>query len=148
AAGGRIEVAAGEFVNSGQLHADSRTGGQILVQAGNVLNAGQITADGSGPDGGAVRIEFTDSYLDTSAAVTSASSAAGHGGRLTIESGATGHLFSSGSHRATGVAAGGAIDLLGREVVLVGATVDASGEAGGGAVRIGGDFQGHNPALV
>jgi len=39
-------------------------------------------------------------------------------------------------------AQGGTIDVLGDKVTLTGATVDASGPADGGAVRIGGDFQG------
>jgi hypothetical protein len=146
--GGRIDVLADEFANSGQLHADGRSGGQIVVQAGNILNAGRITADGT-TSGGAVRLAFTGSYIDTVAAVTSASSgAAGPGGRVAVDGGATGRLFSSGRHQATGSAGDGAIDLLGREVVLAGATVDASGAAGGGSVRVGGDFQGRNPAVV
>jgi hypothetical protein len=54
-------VAAGTFVNSGQLHADGPSGGRVPVQAGNILNAGPITADGTGPDGngGQVQIAFT-----------------------------------------------------------------------------------------
>jgi filamentous hemagglutinin family protein len=39
-------------------------------------------------------------------------------------------------------ALGGQVDVLGNMVGLIGATVDASGDAGGGSVRIGGDFQG------
>jgi hypothetical protein len=107
--GGRVEVTADVFVNSGQVHADGGAGGQVVVRAGNVLNAGRLTADGTGPggDGGAVRVAFTGSYIDTAAAVTSAGGAAGHGGRLTVDGGATGRLFSSGSHRATGRPAAG-----------------------------------------
>jgi hypothetical protein len=146
---GTIAVAASVFVNSGQLHADGPTGGQIVVQAGKVLNAGPITADGAGLGGsrGQVHIAFTDSYVATTAAVMSASSASGPGGHLTIDGGSTGHLFSSGRHLATG-SLGGTVDLFGRDVVLAGAVVDASGEAGGGSVRIGGDFHGRNPAVV
>jgi len=120
-----IELAAGVFVNSGQIHA----GSQVLVHAAKVLNAGGLTDD----VGGSVHIEFTDSYIDTSAAVTSG--------------GSTGRLFSSGTFRATGPY-GGSVDLFGREVVLDGATVDASGQAGGGSVRIGGDFQGRTVGQV
>src|SRR5207244_1302918 len=65
----------------------------------------------------------------------------------TIDGGRTGHLFSSSRHLVTG-SVGGAVDLFGRDIVLAGATVDASGEAGGGSVRIGGDFHGRNPAVV
>lgn len=141
--GGRIDVATDVFVNSGQLHANGLTGGEVVVSARNVLNGGPITADGNGPNGsgGAVRIAFTDSYIDTLAAVASANGALGLGGSLTINGGRTGRLFTSGNHQATG-SAGGSIDHFGRELMLVGAQVDASGNAGGGSIRIGGDYQG------
>src|SRR5262249_46767134 len=64
-----------------------------------------------------------------------------------IDGGATGHLFTSGSYRATG-SDGGGVDLLGREVVLDGAAVDASGFGAGGMVRVGGGYQGSNPAVA
>jgi hypothetical protein len=137
---GRIEVSVGVFVNSGQLDADGAAGGQIVVSAGNVLNGGHISADGSGP-GGTVRAAFSGSYVDTAAAVTSADGGAGPGGEVVLDGGGGGHLFNSGRHDATG-AVGGRVDLFGREVELVAASVDASGEWGGGTVRVGGDFHG------
>jgi hypothetical protein len=149
AAGGRIDIAADRFVNSGQLHADGPSGGQINIQAGNVLNAGPITADGTGPDGNGdrVRVGFTHAYVGTTAGVLSVSGAAGQAGNLTIDGGSTGHLFSSGRQLATG-SVGGAIDLLGRDIVLAGATVDASGPEGGGSVDLGGVVQGSNLPVV
>jgi hypothetical protein len=141
-----IVVSAERFVNSGELHADGLSGGAIVVQANAILNAGPITADASGDHGGQVDIAFTQSYLATAAAEVSANNAAGPAGQVTIDGGSSGRLYSSGRHSATG-SVGGAVALLGREVVLVGAAVDASGEAGGGTVRIGGDFQGRNPAV-
>ena len=105
AAGGSIAVAAGVFVNSGQLHADGPIGGQINIRAGNILNAGPITADGSGPggNGGQVQIAFTGAYVATTAGMVSASSATGPGGQLTLDGGNTGHLFTSGRQLATGL---------------------------------------------
>jgi hypothetical protein len=139
--GRQIDVTASLFVNTGQLQV---SGKQLLVHADKVLNAGGLTADG----GGSVRVEFTDSYIDTSAAVTSASGGAvSPGGSVTIDGGSTGRLYSSGSFRATG-SVGGNVDLFGRVVVLGGATVDTSGEARGGSVRVGGDFQGKNTAVA
>jgi hypothetical protein len=143
----QIDVSAGVFVNSGQLHADGLVGGQIFVSADKVLNGGTISADGGG-QGGSMRVAFTNSYIDTSAAVTSADGKKGEpgalalGGKVTIDGGATGHLFSSGAIQATG-SFGGQLDLFGREIELVGASVDASGEAGGGSIRIGGGFHGN-----
>jgi hypothetical protein len=147
--GGRIELVADKVANAGQLHADGRSGGHIVVQAGNILNSGPVTAEGTGPGGtgGQVQIAFTGAYVDTTGAVTSASSVAGLGGQLTLDGGRSGRLYSSGHHGATG-SVGGALALLGREVVLAGATVNASGVAGGGSVRVGGDFHGANPAVV
>ncbi len=146
--GGRLTVVAAKFVNTGQLHADGATGGRIVVEADNILNAGRVTADGSNGAGGTVQVSFTSAYLDTATAVTSADGGnAGPGGQVLISGGTTGHLFSSGRQQATG-GVGGAVDLLGREVVLDGGAVDTSGEDGGGSIRMGGDFQGRNPAVV
>jgi hypothetical protein len=143
AASGGIAVTAGTFVNSGQVHADGPSGGQILVQAGNILNAGPITVDGTGADGhgGQIEIAFTGSYLATVAGIVSASSLAGPGGQVVLDGGSTGRLYSSGGQSATG-SVGGTVALLGHEIVLAGATVNASGRNGGGSVRVGGDFSG------
>jgi hypothetical protein len=147
--GGRIEIAAGHFVNTGQLHGDGSSGGQINIRTANFLNAGPITADGTGPggNGGQVHIAFTDAYIGTTAAVVSASSSSGPGGSLTMDGGSTGHLFSSGRQLATGLV-GGAIDLLGRDIVLAAATVEVSGQQGGGSVRLGAVIPGSNPDMV
>ncbi|SDE47111.1 filamentous hemagglutinin family N-terminal domain-containing protein [Paracoccus isoporae] len=40
---------------------------------------------------------------------------------------------------------GGQIDISGAEIMLLGALLDASGEGGGGRIRIGGDFAGQGP---
>jgi hypothetical protein len=132
-------VSADVLVNSGQLHADGPAGGQINIQARNVLNAGPVTANAAAPgsNGGAVHIAFTEAYVATTAAVVSASSSAGPGGEVTVDGGSTGRLYSSGGHLVTGLV-GGAVDLVGRQVVLSAATVDASGQSGGGSVQIGG----------
>ena len=42
-------------------------------------------------------------------------------------------------------ATGGSVSILGEHVALTDAVVDASGDAGGGSVLVGGDFQGGNP---
>src|SRR5262249_59488991 len=76
------------------------------------------------------------------AAVTSARGS--RGGQVTIDGGAAGRLFSSGTTQATGLTApGGAVELLGREVVLAGATVDAAGQGESGAVHLGGGGSAH-----
>src|SRR5207248_2357358 len=122
-AGGRIALVADVFVNAGQIHADGGSGGEILVQARNFLNAGPLTADGTsaGADGGIVHLGFTESYVGTTAGLTSAKGA--HGGSVVLDGGATGHLFSSGRHVVTG-SIGGTVDLFARDIVLAGAMVD------------------------
>ncbi|HLJ91609.1 MAG TPA: hypothetical protein VKU02_00315 [Gemmataceae bacterium] len=143
----RIDVAAGVFVNSGQLHAGGANGGQIHIQANNVLNAGPISADSTAPGGtaGEVSIAFTEAYVATTGAVDSASSVAGPAGHVTIDGGDTGHLFSSGRELATG-SSGGVVELVSQDVVLDAATLDASGNVGGGSVWIGSASQGESLA--
>jgi hypothetical protein len=146
-AANQISVAADVFVNSGRLDANGATGRQIFVSARNVLNAGPMTANGTTGAGGSVQISFTDSYIDTAAALTSANGAKDEpealatglapGGNVTIDGGTSGRLFSSGRHQATG-SVGGSVNLFGQAVVLDGATVDASGDFGGGSIHIGG----------
>jgi fibronectin-binding autotransporter adhesin len=138
---GGIGIVAEVFVNSGQLHADGPVGGAITVQARNILNAGPITADSTGPGApaGQVGITFTGAYVATAAAMMSASSASGPGGQLTIEGGSNSHLFTSGRQLATG-SVGGAVALFGQDVVLDGATVDASGATGGAVTSSGTQF--------
>jgi hypothetical protein len=148
-AGGRIDVSANVLVNNGWLDASGPSGGQITLSAINVLNTGRITADAlsAGGDGGVVQIPFTGAYIDTVGAMTSANGGiTGQGGTLTVNGGTTGSLFSSGKQQALG-SDGGTIDLLGRDIVLAGGLADASGEFGGGSIRVGGDFQGGNPAI-
>ena len=100
-----------------------------------------------GRPAGQVHISFTGAYVATTAAVLSASSAGWlPGGQPTIDGGNMGHLFSSGRHLATG-SVGGAVGLFGQDIVLAGATVDASGQYGGGSVRLGGGVQGGNSAV-
>ena len=70
------------------------------------------------------------------------------GGKITIDAG-DGRLDAGGTIVAAGGSAGGgAIRLLGRDLKLSDARVDASGAMGGGEILVGGDYQGANPGLV
>lgn len=72
-------------------------------------------------------------------------------GRVHLDAGASGTLKFSGcidvsDQRAAGT--GGTVHLLGQQVeMLDGASIDASGSAGGGEVLVGGDYQGLNPLV-
>jgi hypothetical protein len=117
-------------VNLGQVRAD----GAIQITARDDLNAGTVSATGDAGAGGVIRIAVSQSYIDTAAAQTTARGTAA-GGAVVVDAGSSGRLFSSGRFDATG-ASGGAIDLLGKDVLLVGATLEASGSAGGGRVMV------------
>jgi hypothetical protein len=132
----QVVVTAGVFLDAGQVRADGFEGGQISVQAGNVLQGGRLSAEGTADDGGTVQVRFGGAYIATATAITTADGA--HGGRVRIDGGSTGRLFSSGTQEALGwTAAGGLVTLEGKQVVLAGATADASGGAHGGTVAIG-----------
>ena len=70
------------------------------------------------------------------------------GGTVKIDAGSEGTLLVSGSidvSDSTSGGTGGTVELLGDKVGLIDdATIDASGDAGGGTVLIGGDYQGAN----
>jgi|GEM_PF-2674968 len=73
------------------------------------------------------------------------------GGNVLIDAGPHGDLFASGTIDVSGLRSGeigGTVHLLGARVALLdGSIINASGDAGGGTVLIGGDFQGANVAI-
>ncbi|MCW0376743.1 YDG domain-containing protein [Xanthomonas sacchari] len=81
--------------------------------------------------------------------VVEATSLGAHGGRILLDGGDAGQVHVSGrldASSATGQ--GGRIDVLGQQLRLDGgARLDASGATGGGAIHVGGGWQGHDPAL-
>ena len=114
----KVEVqAGGEALNVGKIVAE---GGKIGVYAGLINQRGVVRADSASVDAsGKVVFRSSDTTLLEAGSVTSASGAKG-----------------------------GEVQVLGNKVGLLGdAKVDASGEAGGGTVLIGGDLQGKNPEV-
>ncbi len=123
-----ITATAGYFVDVGQVGTD---GGSITISTPDYLNAGVLASPG-----GTIGVRFTESYIDTTGAVTSVSSESGAGGQVTIDGGATGRLFSSGQMIAQG-RDGGSIDLMGQDVLLIADKLDASGTVrSGGRVHV------------
>ena len=109
--------------NTGVLEASSLTsdGGRIVLTAGNDINLGAgstVAVDGQ------------------------------KGGEITAQA-QSGTLLADGQLTARGSGGtGGTVKLLGQQVGMVNtALVDASGTAGGGAVLVGGDYQGKNPDI-
>ena len=119
-----VSAAPGEIVNLGQLLAE---GGRIGIHAGLIRQAGTISADRAelGP-AGEVYLKAGDAIVLAPTSRIGASADAG--GQITLD--AAGSLRVSGELSARGRAgSGGTVQLLGRELSLDAATVDASGAA-------------------
>ena len=133
---GRVGIYAGLINHAGTIRADSAVvgeNGQILLKATKnaTLEAGSVTT-ANGPNGGSIMVQSGDTTL-----VSGTIEAKGLGSPPSQE----------GVAQSAGVAGkGGTVEVLGNRVGLIdNASINASGETGGGTVLIGGDFQGKNP---
>ncbi|MCP4470223.1 MAG: filamentous hemagglutinin N-terminal domain-containing protein, partial [Gammaproteobacteria bacterium] len=137
----RVEVQAPSdtALNLGELVAER---GAAEVFAGSIHNAGVIESNGVEVDeqGNVRLVAMADIELATGSSVTANGAS---GGTVVVQS-ETGTTWVKGSVSATGSEGrGGTVQLLGENVGLVeNASVDASGETGGGEILIGGDYKG------
>ena len=116
--------------NSGRIRAN---GGRVEMQAASVREAARNVINVSG------LVEARTVSGRNGAIVLGG----GDGGTVTV----SGKLDASGGRRALAqgrpsTAKGGSITVSGDDIRLAGAQIDASGAAGGGSVRIGGEYQG------
>ncbi len=122
--------------NGKALRAAAAATGPAAASAGGVTNRGTVAAPrvvlGAG-DMYSTAIVNSGLLQGRSIAVN-----AGKNGSATVG----GTLDASSAHHTTATGKGGNIDVLGGKVALQGATLDASGGAGGGNVRVGGDLHG------
>jgi filamentous hemagglutinin family protein len=138
----RVEITAPEnqAVNLGEIVANS---GRVGIYAGLINHSGTVNANSVDVDAaGNITLRATKN-IDLAA--TSRTTANGPtGGNITVQSGDT--TLVAGTIEAKGSAGqGGQVNVLGNLVGLTGnASIDASGETGGGTVLIGGDYQGKN----
>ncbi len=149
---GRVALASGDTATV-DLYGDGLVSVAVSDEVKNQLvrNTGRISADG-----GTVQItaaagrQVVDSLIEVKGEI-SAPTVATRRGRIIIQgettrSAAPATVLVSGQVAAKGTEAGeegGQIDILGDNIgILTGAVVDASGDAAGGSVRIGGDYQG------
>jgi filamentous hemagglutinin family protein len=111
-----------------------------------VVNSGSVNADGgkvfmSASSANAV----LDTVINTSGIVRAAS-IANRNGQIVIDGGSAGVVKVSGTLAASGAGAGvkgGAVQVLGDKVALQnGASIDVSGDTGGGSALVGGDLHG------
>ncbi|MBP6801329.1 MAG: autotransporter-associated beta strand repeat-containing protein, partial [Zoogloea sp.] len=148
--GGTTGLIAGERV-SVDFEGDGLVRYQVDVGAARALveQSGQISADGGRV---ALQAGARDALVDTVLNVDGVVRARGisqRGGEIYLDGGAHGSVMVSGMLDASGTApgtAGGQLRVLGENVGLIGgARLDASGDAGGGSVLVGGNYQGSGP---
>ncbi len=149
---GTVALAAGEQTTL------TLAGQQLLAVAVDRDAVGALAANRQliQADGGQVIMtaKARDALLDTvvnNAGVIEARSVGVKNGVVTLDGGPAGITAVSGRIDASGLAAGetgGRVVITGDKVALMpGASIDASGDAGGGAVLVGGDWQGGNAAV-
>ena len=138
--GVQVEVQApdDEALNLGELIAERGAAG---VFAGSIRNSGTVEANAVTVDeNGVIRlVARNDIILEAEGKVAAEGPS---GGEIRIESGSGTTSVSGDVSVRASEGAGGTIRLLGDRVGLDGATVDASGPAGGGEVLVGGDERG------
>lgn len=128
-----------QVVAEGQIKANGQNGGDIAVTGRAVMTNGVMTAIGTGGRGGNVSVVAQTTSDAASGTMIDVSGVDG-GAIVHAASGS----ISSGIYRATGhTGRGGSID-WGGSVSLMSATLDVSGHAAGGVVRMGGVWQ--NPS--
>jgi filamentous hemagglutinin family protein len=117
-----------------------------------VANHGLIKADGGAVVMSAKSADNITRAVVNNTGIVEANTVAEKNGRIVLESSGSGIVANSGRLSAQGLAAGetgGAIVVTGERVGLMGsALVDASGQAGGGTVAIGGGFQGKDATIA
>ncbi|WP_147375696.1 filamentous hemagglutinin N-terminal domain-containing protein [Noviherbaspirillum cavernae] len=121
---------------------------KTLADLSGVDNSGQMLADGGRAImTAAVARDLATAAVNNSGLIQAQTMVEREGGIYLSANG--GNTLVSGTLDASGKAAGqkgGRIDVLGDKVALVdAATLDASGDAGGGTVHVGGSFQGNGP---
>jgi filamentous hemagglutinin family protein len=124
-------------VNQGAVDALVENGGLIRANGGQVL----MTASAAG--------NLLKTVVNNTG-VIEALTVENHNGTIKLLGAQSGAVIVSGILDASGTGAGqtgGTVHVLGDKVALVAAHIDASGNAGGGTVLIGGDTHGANPAV-
>jgi filamentous hemagglutinin family protein len=135
---GDVLLAAGQSV---QLVDSSNPDVHVVVSApaDAALNLGQIVAHGG-------RVGIYGALVSQRGGINANSAVRGENGNIVLKASGTTMLEAGSRTSATNSAdggSGGRIALLGQRVGLAGdAQVDASGNAGGGSVLVGGDYQG------
>jgi len=114
-----------------------------------VSNSGTIEANGGKVLMTARAAHSVEDNVINNSGIVEATSVSSHNGEIDLNAGTDGTVDDSGTLDVSGKGAGqtgGTVEITGGTVnVLDGAHIDASGDAGGGNVSIGGDFHGKGP---
>ena len=156
--GKNLTLLGGTVVNTGQLTAP---GGNIalaavpgenivrITQAGHLLSLEiqPLTASGTQPENWTSPINSIATLLTGGAANHATNVSVNSKGEVVLTGSATGIPGDAGSAIASGTldvsgTHGGTVQILGEQVGLFAATINANGNNGGGTVLIGGDYQG------
>jgi filamentous hemagglutinin family protein len=133
-------------VDSQVLRRVTTTDGTPLSAA--ISNTGKISANGGLVE---ITVDVAKGVVDRAINMTGiveARTVSQQPGAIILDGGENGAVRVAGKLDASGIGAsdiGGAISVTGRRVALDGATLDASGPAGGGTIAVGGSAQGLGP---
>jgi hypothetical protein len=126
-------------VTEGAVDALVENGGLIRADGGQVL----LTTQAAG--------SLLQNAVNNTGVIQAQSLVTGENGSIMLMGGMeTGTVSVSGTLDASGTGAGltgGSVTATGHHVGLFGANINASGDAGGGTVLVGGDYQGKNPLV-
>jgi len=134
-----LQAPENEVINLGSMLTN---GGAAAIFAGTIQHSGTINADSVRLDAeGRVQLYAQRNITIDEDALISASGE--DGGSVTVQS-ESGTSWQAGRIEAIGLSGnGGDVQLLGEQVALAGnASIDVTGETGGGEVLIGGDYKG------
>lgn len=170
ARGGYVVLAAPQVNNGGTVNAEAGSvgllaGSRVSVDTSGVglvrfsvdaaaagaaiANSGAVTADGGQVAVLASAMGDALSTVINQSGVIRANTVVERNGRIVLSGGEAGVVNVSGRLDAVGTSAGqtgGTVKVLGDKVALTeSAVIDASGQAGGGTVLVGGNYQGQGP---
>ncbi|WP_293855565.1 filamentous hemagglutinin N-terminal domain-containing protein [uncultured Alsobacter sp.] len=111
-----------------------------------IRHSGRIVADGGRVEMKAATARDLARNAINLSGIVEAKTVSGRSGAIVLGGGDGGRVTVSGKLTATAAAGskakGGSVTVTGKQVALKGARIDVSGDAGGGSVRIGGDYKG------
>ncbi len=144
-AGGKIEIEAAVVENYGGTQDVSGTdgdGGRITITTEQLISDTYMIADSDSGNAGDIIIDAQSEILLTSAGKLSAVGVKS-GGQVALNANG-GRLLFSADIDVSSATQGGDVALLGNKVSLLGGSIVADGDLGGGSIYLGGGYQGQS----